>query len=485
MAVQSMFSGNRSMLAASGFTCAVVLALAINFLWADGHDRQRCVELAILLPALAIALARGSVAHALQAVPTAVRRCALGFLSLGALSTVFAYSPRHAMNEWSMFVLLGIAGAVVAHECARLSRADGRRLMLALAWVCGAYALRQLLVYAAHLAVASPLGFVDITVGFSQYRFLNHAQTALMPLLILLAVPVPDASRARRIACFALASFWWSVLFFVQARASLLGLLAGAVAVAWVRRRHALPFLKTMALTALCGLGLYVVLFIAVPVLAGMPPFSLPGSVIARSAADPASGRQFMWKLAIEQIARHPLLGIGPQHFAHVGADIGWAAHPHDWVLQIAVEWGIPALLCFTGILALGVRGLLRAGKAFPADDGNSQACCAAALTVLVGVVVDSLFSGVLVMPQSQLTLVLVFGMAAGWTRGRTADVLPVSVPVRATGAVLLATALCAMLVTVAPDVVRKWNDGPMTAQELERNKTYIYWPRLWSAGYF
>lgn len=467
------------------FAYAIVAAIAVNFLWADGHDRQRCIELAVLVAALAIALVRGAAAGALREVPPRVRRFACAFLALGALSAGFAASPRHALNEWAMFVMLGTAGAVVASNVAHAHEAGRRRLLLAIALACGAYALRQLLVIAAHLAAHAPLSYVQLTIGFSQYRFLNHAQTALLPLLVLLAAPGAGGSRARRGACFAIAAFWWAVLFFVEARATLLGLLVGGIVLWLARRRRAWPFLKTLLLTAAGGVALYGVLFVAMPVVAGMAAFVSPGNVLVRTAADPASGRQFMWKLAVELVARHPVLGIGPQHFAHAAADLGWAAHPHDWLLQIAVEWGVPALCCLVAILALGMRGLLRAGASLHADDAQGQATCAALVVAVVGVVVDSLFSGVLVMPQSQLALVLVFGIAAGWVRAR-ADVA--AAPAAGTGpraGTALAAALCIMAATAGPDLERKWNDAPMTAQELAHNKTWVYWPRLWSAGFF
>jgi putative inorganic carbon (HCO3(-)) transporter len=336
------------------------------------------------------------------------------------------------------------------------------------------------------MAVQSPLSYLDITIGFSNYRFLNHAQTALLPLLTLLIMQVPGASRARRLACFALVAFWWAVLFFVEARASILGLLIACLATLAVRRRQALPFLKTMALAAVCGAFIYLVLFIVAPALAGMSAFGVPGKVLARTVADPTSGRNFLWKLALELIAHHPVLGVGPQHFAHAGANLGWGAHPHDWILQIATEWGVPALLCLAAMLALGVRGLLRAGAAIDVGDKANQAICTALLVAVLAIVVDGLFSGVLVMPQSQLAIVLVFGITTGWVRSQqTAGTPQASGALRLAGTLLVLTALSAVAVTAAPDFMRRWEDAPMTAQELAHNRDDFHWPRLWSAGYF
>lgn len=486
MEAHSVYGQVRASVAELCFSYAIVLALFVNFFWAEGHDQQRCIELAILIPTLGIALVRGLAASALQAIPAPARWYSLAFLALGACSLTRAYSPGHVINEWSMFVMLGIAASIVAHEFANASDAGRQRMLLVLASVCGLYALRELLVYAAHLAVKSPLSYLEIAIGFSNFRFLNHTQTALLPLLALLAVQAPGVARARRIACFAVSAFWWSILFFVEARATVLGLLVACAMVLAVRRQHALPYLKTMVMAAVCGACIYLVLFIAVPMLAGMPPFGVPDRILERTVSDPASGRQFLWKRAIELIAQHPVLGVGPQHFAHAGADLGWGAHPHDWVLQIATEWGIPALCCVIAMLMLGIRGLLRAAAAVDVDDTRNQAVCTALIVAVTAIVVDGLFSGVLVMPQSQLAILLVFGMAIGWVRSRQA----VSAPrargaVRFTSLILVLTALGAMVVTAGPDFMRKWNAAPLTEQELVRNRFPTHWPRFWGSGYF
>jgi O-antigen ligase len=48
--------------------------------------------------------------------------------------------------------------------------------------------------------------------------------------------------------------------------------------------------------------------------------------------------RWTLWRISMEAALAHPLLGIGPMHFAYV--DNGEGAHPHNFWLQLAAEWG-------------------------------------------------------------------------------------------------------------------------------------------------
>lgn len=467
------------------FTIAVVLALAANFIWANGHDQQRCIELVILGLALAVALVRGALARAAQALTPPQAVLCLTFLALGAASTVGAVSPGHALAEWSMFVLLGLASLVIAAEVAAAGTPGLYRLLPLLAAICALYSLRLLLAYGAALAAGAQLNFQTLAIGFSNARFLNHAQTALLPMLVLLARP--PASRMTARLCFALVAFWWALIFVSEARATVLALLIGG-GVAWLLlRRRAQRWLLTLAASALAGLLVYAVLFIALPLALGMSPLGTPDNILARSAADPASGRQFLWTRGLELIARHPLLGVGPQHFAHFGRDLQIGAHPHDWLFQVATEWGVPALLCLLALLLLGAHACKRTVDGIGTADTARHEVATAFIVALAAIVADGLFSGVLVMPQSQLAIALVFGMAIGWVRSQQPAPLAASTPRRAgryLAPLLGVLALGIALAVIGPDLGRKWEGAPLDAQEQAHNPG-MHWPRLWEAGYF
>jgi putative inorganic carbon (HCO3(-)) transporter len=463
----------------------VIAAIAANFLWASGHDDQRCIEivlLALLVPAM---LAGEGMAGQLAWMRPASRRCLGAFFVLGAVSALGALSLRHAVYEWSIMLLLAMTAALLAAGLARAG-ASGLQMVLRCVVAVGMlHVMRIGLMYAAALASGVQTDMHALAVGFSNARFFNHAQTVLLPLIVLLFLQAPKGSLWRP-ASFLLATCWWAFMFLSEARASVLALGAGSVFAFALRRHRAASFLKAMLLTALAGALVYGLVFVLLPVLLGLPSFSAAASLMQRTAADPSSGRTLLWKLALQLAAAHPWLGIGPHHFAHEGVKLGYGAHPHNWLLQIGVEWGIPALLCLLGAVLLGARTLVRSGKRIAESDMHNQQILVAFLAACAATCVDGLFSGVLVMPQSQLSVMLVVACAAGWVRsldGGELDAVP-SPPLRFLAVGLVALALCGLAWSVASDFMRHANGAALLPAEQAMNYKGN-WPRLWEAGYF
>lgn len=114
-----------------------------------------------------------------------------------------------------------------------------------------------------------------------------------------------------------------------------------------------------MLWSALIGLGIYLLFYVLLPLALGLQPFGFLFSVVGRTIENPDSSRWPLWVRAWEIVMAHPWLEAGPLHFAHFGRDLQIGAHPHNWVLQIACEWGIPALLCLMSAIALGFKALL------------------------------------------------------------------------------------------------------------------------------
>ena len=472
---------------AQGFftTLTVICALAANFLFASGHDQQRCVEIASLCLISIVFLVRAARGQT-PTVPMAASALLLTFLTLGLASVATAYSLHHAVNEWSNICLLLLAVFAIATELAD----DRRRLDRALQWVgiaCAVYSLRLLVMYLIALATGFQMDLHSLAVSFSNVRFLNHTQTALLPLIVLLFLQAPRGSGLRK-TWWTLTAFWWALLFVSEARATLLALLVCCVTVMALRRSHAREFIVMMMWTALAGLLIYSTVFVMLPLALGMQPIGMLSNAVARTIANPSSDRNLLWTLAWQLINAHPWLGVGPQHFAHEGARLYVGAHPHDWLLQIATEWGIPALLCLLGTVAVGLRALIRSGARLDTADLPNQQILVALLVACTAVFVDGLFSGVLVMPQSRLAIALVLGMACGWVRMQSGEEQRVatgrSFIARAILCGLVAAGLCGLIWSVAPDIGRHARGAPMTPAEQEINPG-AQWPRMWGAGFF
>jgi O-antigen ligase len=471
-------------LRATPVSMLLIGAMAMGFLWSSDHDDQRCVELALLALLVPFMLVRTGMAGQIAWMGRPGRYCLGAFFALGAVSALSALSLRHALYEWSILLVLLLAAALLAAELARTG-SSGLQIVLRCVLAVGIlYSLRIALVYAATLASGTQTHMHALAIGFSNARFFNHVQTALLPLIVLAYLQAAKGSGWRR-AAFGLAACWWAFLFVSEARASILGLGAGCMLALVLRRAQARSFLVAMALTALAGAIVYGLAFVLLPMLAGLQPFSAATNVLQRTADDPTSRRNLLWQLALELIAAHPVLGVGPHHFAHEGARLSWGAHPHNFIMQVGAEWGLPALLCLLGAIGLGMRGLVRSGTRIAPADLPGQQTLAVMLATGAAILVDGLFSGVIVMPQSQMAIALYLGCAAGWARSLDQDAAPrAGAPLLWLTRGLAAAALCGLVFTVAPDIVRHARHAPLTPAEQAVNQ-WKHWPRLWEAGYF
>ncbi|WLI88596.1 O-antigen ligase family protein [Massilia sp. R2A-15] len=465
-------------------TLQLCAGIGVIALFADGHDEQRLWQLALYAVLAAGALLRGLPGLLNAPEQRGLRWSLAGFFACGAVSALFAFSARHALLEMAMLLMLLLASLFIAQEISR-NRTAGLALVLQTCAIgCAAYALKVALLYTAAVSNHIQPGVEIFAPGFSNYRFLNHAQTVALPLLVLLCVLVK--SRIARCGVFALTAFWWALLFLTTGRGTMIGIAAGCVVALVLRRRHAYGYCKAMVVTACGGLAIYALLFALLPMALGLGPAGLLGAVAQRTAIDPTSARLPLWTRALELIAAHPVLGAGPMHFGHYAIDIQNGAHPHNWILQIGAEWGIPGLLFLCAAIGYALRSLLRTAPRIAAGDAGNQHMLAAWIAIGAAILVDGLVSGLLVMPVSQLWIALYIGCAAGWTlslRGsgsggerRRANLLP--------GAVLMLLAAAGIAIGVAPELPQRVRNEPLSAREAAMYNGYGH-PRIWLAGYF
>ncbi len=466
----------------AAYLFALIVVLGINFLSRIGHDEQRIHEIAFLLLAgLTLVLARSDGLIAFFGASWGGRSLAL-FFAYGAVAATMAYAPGYAGVEVAMFVLLLAMALAIAAQVQRGGMPVMQIALQALGCAAVLHAVRIVVNYCASFALGTHLEALDFAPGFSNIRFFNHTQTVLLPLLVLLCCLTPRASRLRYL-WLTLVSLWWLSIIATTGRGSLLGLAAGVVFAAIVLRRSAVAYLKTFAVTFAGGIAMYVVFLVIVPVLAGNGSFGALDYALERSKNDPSSMRSFIWGNALELIRQHPWFGVGPMHFAHDALRFRLAAHPHDWVLQIAVEWGLPALPLLGFALFQGMSALVRSRAGMSSVEGGSVVL-PALLVSGAAVLVDGLVSGLIVMPQSQLAIALYLGFAIAWVRMSAPAAQP---PRAAGGATRLATMLILLVALVAlaggvyADVVDVMNDGTPNAA-VNRG---LRWPRLWELGFF
>jgi O-antigen ligase len=186
-------------------------------------------------------------------------------------------------------------------------------------------------------------------------------------------------------------------------RGPVLALVVGFAAALLVFGGRAVPWLKVHAIALLAGGAAY-------HLVPGVARSSLLGSALERGGAN--NGRFSFWARAAQLIEDAPWLGVGPGNFAHYRLPgIYSPAHPHNTLLQVAAEWGLPAAALASALVLWGLYVWARARRAGGADDGSPQVAVAITASLAAGVA-HSFIDGIAVMPLSQTFGALVVGWA-------------------------------------------------------------------------
>lgn len=309
----------------------------------------------------------------------------------------------------------------------------------------------------------------EFFTGFSNQRFFGHWVTLALPLVVVarqkvgtgnVRAPLLDVI-AGLFVCFVIASGTrgsWVALLAV----TLLSPLAGASG-------RAMAF--GIARAAVIGLILYGLMFWLAPKVASGEAGLEGLSRVAEGAA--LSGREVLWSLAIDGIIERPLLGAGPMMFSALPN--GFAAHPHNLILQLAYEWGIPLTL-LAGLFALR----LLCGQ-FRRCRRDNDTLRVALLLSIVGGFVHAQVDGVLVMPFGQVLFVLLCAWLASLDGAKTT--LPSSGTTRDDSRafrLVLLLVVFAQLWLVSPELKRleAWEE-----ETLHAAGTGLYFPRFWAQG--
>ncbi len=456
---------------------------------ASRYDNQRLLQLlcaAVACLGVALQLASGQIPSPL------VRRPVLllwtGFFLLGLCSGAMAYSPRHAFLELTNLLLLLAASWLIAVEVCRRGALLLDRLLLVCGVGCALYILVVIGIYASVLTTGLQPPPSVFIFGFNNYRFFNHAQTISLPLLALLAARTADTGRRR--FWWAITALWWSLLFLSAGRGTLLGVALGLTVAALLFPGHGRRWCLGMLGAAVSGVVVYLLAFAAVPSARGLQPFGLFFSAVDRSVEAPASGRGVLWGEAWELVLTHPWLGAGPLHFAHYSRELQAGAHPHNWLLQIASEWGLPALLLLLAALVLAFWRLWSVRRLINTSDAKNQLTLAVFMATGIAISLDGLVSGLVVVPTSQLWIALYAGCAWGWvaslpaepTTPRSAFLSPTS---RAAASLVALAAMYFLGNGLWPEIqnlafLRQQN----VQKEIYGDRAFLR-PRIWHGGYF
>jgi len=308
----------------------------------SSHDVARAVQLPLLLLAtLVIAFDRSPMPD--------LDRWTMGrvvlLVLLVVLSAACSAIPAAAWREIALFVgLIGWAMWVARHSKGEHSRAPW------LAVICLSQLLYGLIfvgLVAAALVNQQPVLLWEMSLGYDNPRFLNHVQTAVLPLLLGIAAQPGAPRRVRLMATVAL-TLQLFLLLSTLGRSTMLGIAVGTGVVMIVVGQAGRRWLGLGLASTVVALAAYLALQSGV-----VPVQQTVGYRPTAKELTSDHSRQYLWDIALSDSRRSPWLGVGPMHYAHEVNQKG--AHPHNHYLQAAAELGWPATLM---LVTLMLRGL-------------------------------------------------------------------------------------------------------------------------------
>ncbi len=438
------------------------------------YDEQRLGEFIVLAMTLLLPAAG-------PRIPVIIHRTLIILIGLGLLSSLLSTHIRPAVAEWSLLAACLLSAPALAGHLERCGLRWRFWIFAAVIITCIAYLVGAMASWLAGLLAHASWQPALMLHHFDNPRF--FAQWALLVLPLLYCLEPTTTFRRRGLSLLRA-----GLLMLMLASGSRGALLALLLAAGWLlvilTRRTALPaasatpaailvkqLSRRFVTDAILGMLLYIFLFYIAPWLttAGNPA---QGS--ASLLRNSTSGRLLLWHHAWLMIAQHPWLGSGPGSFA------GWTnpfgAHPHDFILQIAAEWGLPACFAFMSFLGISLYHWLTKLRYTQPES------ILLAWSLLAGLLLG-LVDGMLVTPVSQTMLVLVTAWAlASHSANKPQSPTHQSSPqsqlwlLHPASRVLL---VCVLIASNAPGLFYTWQSE--TSSHAKR--PVMEHPRIWTDG--
>jgi hypothetical protein len=389
----------------------LVNALAIQWLLPDYtfYDVRRLTQLGLFLIIGLLILCNKNIRQKnielWSQLPMLAKVLVAAFFALGLISASLAALPRFAFLEWASFMMLMIMAISMISLRTLLAQSFDRIMIYTFVAAIACYSLLAigiLITAYAHPYIGMDsyrIFYVLAAPTFNNPRFLTQFMAWTLPLIVLPNLLYANHHRFLRYVFYIISAYWWCLAIVGQSRALALACLIASVLLLILFGKSAKQYLWHQLWALLGGVALFLVLY---QVLIHMPLRNIP-------LTDP-NNRALIWNVALNLIQSHPLLGVGPMHFSYYAfSQEQFVAHPHNAILLLASQWGIPATLIVIALVAWGLYSWIKFSR--------HQQIAPTSLTIglsgaLIVAIIDSMFSGTLVMPVSQCMLALISGWA-------------------------------------------------------------------------
>ncbi|RDH89951.1 MAG: hypothetical protein DIZ77_14770 [endosymbiont of Seepiophila jonesi] len=362
------------------------------------YDTKRILEIALLLGICLILLfshkQRQFWLTLFSQLTRQTKLLITGIIIFGVISSIVAPIPQDAFLSLSHVVLLFFFTLFIAVQRQHFGDSYDKILVLIIVLAVIIYEgefIKAMISYAVQERI---FYFHPI---FENSRFLCQFQTWTLPLITLPILLARESTPTRRklifLSTLLIAGTWWAIAIANGSKGSLLGQLIGWMGIAIIFRGRSREWLLVQFYALLASIFIFIVFFAPELRYDNFSAFSQ--SLVSRMA---------LWEQAVQLIKDNPLLGAGPLHYAYFRNP--YAAHPHNSMLQIASEWGIPVLLMVSLLAITNFTSWVKRITENPVHLSLTASLLAAAF--------HSLISGVLTMPISQIMMCLVIGWMYG-----------------------------------------------------------------------
>lgn len=327
-------------------------------------------------------------------------------LVLAITSTTLSHYPRHAMIEVSVFaglcyLALFTAGLLIESKDELIKR------VIYVIWA--SILLYMLSFYVGYISAAiskTALDWPRPNRGFSSIRSFNQYQLWTIG-LITLPILAFNIKQTTKFWLTVALTCWWVLLFYSASRGVLLAWLVGMLTTTYAYKKLAKPFLRLQLLSISTGFIAYYAIFKLLPTL--LKQNIVTNTVLRKTVSD----RTELWDTCYKLIDSHPFVGVGPMHYFAYNSN---STHPHNSVLQLAAEWGLPATFIMVGI---AVTGFYCWFKKFNCNSISLQPKLDSNFIVILFFTIItnaaySLVDGVIVTPISQVLMFTIIGLMIG-----------------------------------------------------------------------
>lgn len=337
----------------------LMTVVVFSVLWKGGKS----LETTWLLGFVAVVLVFSSLRRI--AVPRKVFLSGICFLGFSILSFLFSTAKNYGLDEIIRDAACFLVFIWVSSRCAEAEVLQDfrRKFLRAIVWAAVIAALFGCIIYLFQPVSRFVGSFFDI-------RFHTDFWPNAWAEFLLLCWPLAVFALRRRPAVLgAVLSLLLGCLLLSYSRAGLLSLLVQLVLLsflggipairsrAWPRGETFVHWGKIICISFVGGFLIFMAANETRSRYFPVESFSSKATFTSSEGTSSVSERREFWDAALHMVGEKPLLGWGPYSFRFVqpryqAAILATSDHPHDLLLKIASERGIPAMIAFVLLLS-------------------------------------------------------------------------------------------------------------------------------------